>query len=680
MHFLEPLGLLGLTALIPVIALYFLKLKREERVVPSTLLWKKVIEDMHVNAPFQRLRYSLLLLLQLLLIALLGFAMARPFLAVSGTESQRIILLIDTSASMSTRDAGPDGTKTRLEAALQDARKKVDDLGNNGEMRIIAFDEEVWKLTLFTQDRNFLKDALEQIKTRDMRTSAQDAFETAMTLAEERENTQVIVLSDGCFGKLDLQRLLGEGAANVNIENMPISKFKNRFQFVNYGKQDSDNVAITNISARTRSVPAKDDSGKRIDALETQVFVMVENFSGKEQDVILSLSTDQTTFTPKVIKLKARARNEQGLHDDAPTGETLETSQSQEVFKLPLGTSGVVTARLQSPKDSFPLDDQAQVVVGTTEGTKILFVSKGNYFIEKAFLAMRGFEVTKMTPEEFVKTWAVKGTQTVDGFDCTVFESCAPPKWEDGGAIILAGLPPLPDFKLKENTKLEGPPIVDWDDTHPAMRYVNFGNVTVLKAQAWQIPKTATTLVESNGGPLMVAYENDRVHILATSFEIFESDWPLRRSMPLFLKNAVNWVSEVSSRRRPSAQKTGEPLVIPPLPDTTQGTVIRPDGTQETVKIAPDAKSFVKGITQTGLYTLTGLPGGKPDDRTYAVNLADPNESDNAAHAKIKIGGQEFDTTPAAINAKSEIWRWLAMGAIALLMIEWLVYHRRLGL
>ena len=83
MNFLEPLGLLGLTALIPIIALYFLKLKREQRVVPSTLLWKKVIDDMQVNAPFQRLKYSLLLLLQLLLIALMGFALAQPILRVS---------------------------------------------------------------------------------------------------------------------------------------------------------------------------------------------------------------------------------------------------------------------------------------------------------------------------------------------------------------------------------------------------------------------------------------------------------------------------------------------------------------------------------------------------------------------------------------------------------------------
>src|SRR6185436_8816807 len=95
LNFLEPWCLLGLSALAPIVALYFLKLKREERIVPSTLLWKKVIDDMQVNAPFQRLKYSLLLLLQLLLVALLAFALARPYLNLGGRAGVKTLMLID---------------------------------------------------------------------------------------------------------------------------------------------------------------------------------------------------------------------------------------------------------------------------------------------------------------------------------------------------------------------------------------------------------------------------------------------------------------------------------------------------------------------------------------------------------------------------------------------------------
>jgi hypothetical protein len=128
------------------------------------------------------------------------------------------------------------------------------------------------------------------------------------------------------------------------------------------------------------------------------------------------------------------------------------------------------------------------------------------------------------------------------------------------------------------------------------------------------------------------------------------------------------------------AQKTGEPLIIPPIADATTAKLTRPDGVTEEVKISSEQKTPVKEINTVGLYTVTELPGGKASDRVYAVNLADPQESDNGARIKIKVGDQELEASPAAISAKSEIWRWLAIAAVALLMAEWWVYHRRIGL
>src|SRR4051812_42054663 len=61
-----------------LLILYFLKLRRREMAVSSTLLWRKAIQDLQVNAPFQRLRRNLLLLLQLLLLVLLCLALSRP--------------------------------------------------------------------------------------------------------------------------------------------------------------------------------------------------------------------------------------------------------------------------------------------------------------------------------------------------------------------------------------------------------------------------------------------------------------------------------------------------------------------------------------------------------------------------------------------------------------------------
>ena len=65
MSFTVPWAFLGLLTLPGVVLLYFLKRKRKEQVVPSTLLWRRAINDLRANSPFQRLRKNLLLLLQL---------------------------------------------------------------------------------------------------------------------------------------------------------------------------------------------------------------------------------------------------------------------------------------------------------------------------------------------------------------------------------------------------------------------------------------------------------------------------------------------------------------------------------------------------------------------------------------------------------------------------------------
>src|SRR3954468_9938689 len=101
----------GLLALVPpaIIALYFLKLKRQPLEVPSTYLWSKAIEDLHVNSLWQRLRQSLLLFLQLLLILLIALTLLRPGWSGTKLQGKRFVFLIDTSASMAATDVSAAG-------------------------------------------------------------------------------------------------------------------------------------------------------------------------------------------------------------------------------------------------------------------------------------------------------------------------------------------------------------------------------------------------------------------------------------------------------------------------------------------------------------------------------------------------------------------------------------------
>src|SRR3954467_6433732 len=111
-----------------LLVLYFLKLRRRELAVSSTLLWKKAIQDLQVNAPFQKLRRNLLLILQLALLLALCLALSRPVANYTPGAGRTSVILIDRSASMSTRDI--DG-RTRLDEAKRRAKDLVSSMGRN---------------------------------------------------------------------------------------------------------------------------------------------------------------------------------------------------------------------------------------------------------------------------------------------------------------------------------------------------------------------------------------------------------------------------------------------------------------------------------------------------------------------------------------------------------------------
>src|SRR5689334_4011616 len=106
-----------------IIVMYILKLRRKDVVVSSTFLWRQVIRDVQANAPFQKLRKNLLLLLQLIAAALIILALSGPFLRLFALGGRNIVLVIDTSASMSATDIRP--------SRLDSARRKAHELVNS---------------------------------------------------------------------------------------------------------------------------------------------------------------------------------------------------------------------------------------------------------------------------------------------------------------------------------------------------------------------------------------------------------------------------------------------------------------------------------------------------------------------------------------------------------------------
>src|SRR6516165_10016061 len=179
-------GLILLIVPFAVVLLYFLKLKRKPIQVPSTFLWKKSIEDVHVNSLFQWLRQNVLLVLQVLAVLFLIYSVLGLRVHGQTTSGRHYILLIDNSASMSATDVSPN----RLEWAKQEALKEIDAAGDNDHGMVIAFNSKALTLQGYTNNRAKLRDAVKSIEQTQRPTRIDEALTLADSLANPVRSTE----------------------------------------------------------------------------------------------------------------------------------------------------------------------------------------------------------------------------------------------------------------------------------------------------------------------------------------------------------------------------------------------------------------------------------------------------------------------------------------------------------
>src|SRR6478735_7969563 len=133
MHFLSPLAFVFAASIPVVVVFYLLKRKRVVKLISSTLLWQKFLSETQASAPFQKLRKNWLLILQILLLLVAIFALARPYFATKAKPAQLRVIVLDASASMQATDETP----SRFEKARAEALKWVDSLADNDQMVIL---------------------------------------------------------------------------------------------------------------------------------------------------------------------------------------------------------------------------------------------------------------------------------------------------------------------------------------------------------------------------------------------------------------------------------------------------------------------------------------------------------------------------------------------------------------
>src|SRR5258708_5292026 len=349
MSFLAPVALALSALAAPIILLYMLRLRRREVQVSSTLLWQQLVRDREANAPWQRLRRNLLLLLQLLILAALVIALARPFIQVPTVTTGRIALLIDASASMNETDVEPSG----VEVARQQALSVVDSLNDQDSLAVIRVAEGPEVIENYTNDRIRLRSAIQGMQP----SKASADWSAALTLAEAgasgADKFTVLLISDG--------GVPGNIAASYgNVKFIPV------------GGSDS-NMAITALASATDA------------ANGPQIYARITNYGSAPADVVFSVKLDGTLFSASTYNVPANGYTDVN------------------VTKLPKDFHGVEASLTRPVASTVPdylgEDDTAYTVYNPASAGRALLVTLQNRFIEQGFRSLPDWQ-TYLAPTD----------------------------------------------------------------------------------------------------------------------------------------------------------------------------------------------------------------------------------------------------------------------------------------
>jgi Ca-activated chloride channel family protein len=618
MQFLAPAGLWLGTLAIPIILLYMLRLRRKQVQVSSTFLWEQLLREQQANAPWQRLKRNLLLILQLLILAALVFAIVRPAISVPAITTGSVIVLLDASASMNATDLRP----SRFENARQSVNTLVDGLRPASSMTLILVGHTAEILASSETDKPALRLVLDDVQASQGRADWEGAFALAAGAARGGEAASTIVIvSDGGLPPTGLPALPG------HVQYLPMGT-------------SNDNLAITALALR-----------RGTDGPE--LFAEVTNFSDTEKTVLLSFDFGGSLFDARQLIIPPRA------------SESLTLARLQNV-------PGVYRAHLSSlqtntPLDSLPMDDTAFAVYQTNTVRRVLLVSRGNLFLEQVLASLPNVRAFRALPDE---SGALQIPE--EPFDLYVFDGFAPQELPTGNLLFIQ---PTSNTLFDVGEPFEEVSNVQVNE-HVMTRHVDWTNVHVLKAYTTSLPDWADALIETEQGPLVFAGETNGQRVAAMTFDLRESDLPLQVTFPILFSNLINYLVPPSAFDASESLQPGDSLQIIPPPAVEQIVVVSPSN--ETHPLALEAGTVTFDHTdEPGFYAVNFLSANTNTAEYFAVNLFDPLESDIQPREAIQVGSASVTPAVSGQVGQRELWSWLAALALIVLMIEWQVYHRR---
>lgn len=644
-------------AAVLAIGAYIIKMRRRRFEVPFSKLWARVLDTKDANALWKQLKRLISLLLILLIIAIMLFAALDPTLGAVDRKARSVVVLFDASASMKAMDGDADGKQSRLDAARQRAKRLVDGMGGGDVAMIMKVDGQATPMSRFSSDAPMLDKTLDGLTASDTPADLPRALGAAADALRDRPNPLIVIVSDGAFPEAQLGQVTwkpgGKRLAAVDLTGIDV-------RFLPVGHR-SDNVGIIAFNVR-RYIANK---------AAYEVYIEIQNFGQEPAHRQLTLYNGATAVDAKRLDLAPGQRVHKVYANLPASGD----DKLRAALRPVDGPGG---------KDAFALDDEAFALLPAKKKQKVLLVGSPNLYLEGALLVYENIDLTaRITPAEYEAR-----PQLADGADVVVFDDYTPEVLPAPPTSLLYFHPTGPHSPIAIRSQVNAPHITEVDEGHPVMRWVTMTDVYMDKSDSFapDARRGESTLAFSVSDSVIAAKRDGKRKILAVGFSLpaegrdSATDLTLRVAFPMLLVNALDWFAgDTTDLLTTYPTGSRERVPLDGVVGATEAEVNGPEGKITKTPVIDGLATFYGA--HVGYYGLTAkAPDGSPLARIeLAANLASAEESDIAPSVKLTLGGQALAEPEAfAITRSRKLWIYLIVLAAALIVVEWITYHRRI--
>lgn len=311
--------------------------------------------------------------------------------------------------------------------------------------------------------------------------------------------------------------------------------------------------------------------------------------------------------------------------------------------------------------DSLPQDDEARLSLAQTRPLAIELVSAAPAALRRALAAVPSTQVTVTAPAAYQP-----GSQAA----LTVFDNFLPAAWPAGPVLVIN--PPIGSTLLsvrEGTTPAKASPL----DTRGALLAglslagVDFGPLRSIDA-----PAGFTAQLANGETPLILRGRSDTHDMAIWAFDPSAGNFTTRLAFPLLIARTVR---DLTPAPLPQSVLAGTPLVLRPDARATALRIAGPAGETSTLPATP--LLTLDQLTQPGIYAIEEQANGATLFRSQLpVNAGAALEANLYPQPTPTIAEASPSSNAPAAQQLRDTWHWFALGALALLLLEWGYIHR----